>query len=488
MAAKRRNICHHGTAKAKGCSHLRLGKFGRLFDSLAPRALTDDEATLEARALGGIGSPMHDADFSSKDSALPSGYTFFAQFLDHDITLDTSTELKGSPEADVSELPNLRSPSLDLDCVYGFGPEANPHLYDPNAAGRLLEGNSVNPNDVARNETGQAQIGDPRNDENLFVSQLQLLFHRFHNRVLDSLVGETSGERFEEAQKKVRHHYQYLVVHDFLCRVCDPDIYKFALGKVERKETYPLLYKRDAHGGLPMPVEFSVAAYRFGHTLVRSRYAANGKYPDIDLFEESFGTLGFSAVPPELTVDWRFLLPVDPCFHALPSKRFDARLADELIRLPSPVVGRRADDDERSLAFRNLRRAHVLGLPDGQSVAQALKDAGYPISPSLDLKFTDIEGWDRLDERFGDSGAGRRRIEKSTPLFFYILREADLASDGERLGPVGSAILLEVLLGILTFCETSYLHPSQNFELDACIAPNAPKFELADIVRFVEGG
>lgn len=486
MAANVKKTCHHGTAKAKGCEHLRLGNFGKLFPKLAPRKLTDDEATLEARSLGGVGSPMHDADSSSGDSELPAGYTFFAQFIDHDITLDTTTALKGGPVEDVAKLPNLRSPSLDMDCVYGFGPEANPHLYESSASGRLMVGNATNPNDLARNEAGQAQIGDPRNDENLFVSQLQLLFHRFHNRVLESSLGEGAG--FEEAQEKVRHHYQYLVVHDFLRRICHEKIFDFALERLEADQ-YPIFYEKDDHHGLPMPVEFSVAAYRFGHTLVRSRYAANGKYPDIDLFEEDFGTLGFSAVPPELTVDWRFLLPVeDPdCFHPLSSKRFDAQLADELIRLPNPVVGKRADADERSLAFRNLRRGHVLGLPDGQSVAQALHDGGYPSLANFDLKFDQIEGWDRIDERFGDSGTGRERIEKSTPLFFYILREADLASDGQRLGPVGSAILLEVFLGVLSGCKTSYLHKEGGFELDEWIAPNAPKFELADIVRYVEG-
>ena len=418
-----------------------------------------------------------------------AGYTFFAQFIDHDITLDTTTDLKGSPEKKVESLPNLRSPSLDLDCVYGFGPEASPHLYEPSAPGRLMVGNSTNRNDLARNEAGQAQIGDPRNDENLFVSQLQLLFHRFHNRVLDGLVGEGSGERFEEAQTKVRHHYQYLVVHDFLRRVCHPKIFKFALDRLGSKKKYPIFYKTDAHGKLPMPVEFSVAAYRFGHTLVRSRYAANGKYPDIDLFEEDFGTLGFSAVPKELTVDWRFLLPVEApeCFHPVSSKRFDALLADELIRMPDPVVGRRADADERSLAFRNLRRGHVLGLPDGQSVAEALNKGGYPILANFDLKFSAIQGWNSLDKRFGDNGQGRKRIEKSTPLFFYIMREADLAGKGEHLGPVGSAILLEVFLGILSNCKTSFLNPSSKFKLDQCIAPNAPNFELADIVRYVEG-
>lgn len=420
---------------------------------------------------------MHDVDNSSADSPIPSGYTFFAQFIDHDITLDTTTDLAGDPldNDTICELPNIRTASLDLDCIYGFGPEASPHLYQGGTAGRLLTGNSGNPDDLARNEAGAALIGDPRNDENIFVSQMQLLWLRFHNKMLDLHVGtHSASERFEETQREVRFHYQYLVLHDFLGRVCDKGVFDFAIKRLA-KGKYPLIAKPDSHGRIQMPVEFSVAAFRFGHTLVRSFYAVNGQNPDVDLFDERFGTTGFSFVPKELVVDWRFLLDVDPCMTPVMSKRIDEKLASELITMPDPIVGRHASDNERSLAFRNLLRGNALSLPCGQVVAKALQDAGYPIDPGADLKLSKVL-----------KSAKLKKFVVETPLFFYLLREANILNNGKRMGPVGSAILLEVFGAMLTHCHDSFaLNP--DWKPMACVkGPCNSKFTLADIVRFTE--
>jgi len=201
------HVCHHGTASARGCAHLGLGTFGRLFPELDP--LFTSNGLIEA--LGRPGGLM-DTRGASPDSDIPAAYTFFAQFVDHDITLDTTSRLESDWVQDPHKVPNLRSASLDLDCVYGFGPEASPHLYDGNS-GKLLTGNDTNDEDLARAKDGTALIGDPRNDENIFVSQLQLLFHKFHNKLIDA------GHDFESAQQEARYHYQYIVLHDFLQRV-----------------------------------------------------------------------------------------------------------------------------------------------------------------------------------------------------------------------------------------------------------------------------
>jgi len=470
-----RQLGHHGTTTARGCPHLRLGNFGKLFPDIPSLPVTEAEAA----ALGGPGGIMHDQTDRSPDSRIPAGYIFFAQFIDHDITLDVSTDLHGQPlsgEA-IQALPNLRSPSLDLDCVYGFGPEASPFLYDRNAPGRLLTGTARNPDDVPRNEDDRALIGDPRNDENIFVSQLQLLFLRFHNKVLDGLVATVPDEaRFEQAQEIVRFHYQYLVVHDFLRRVCDPTVFAFAWERVQQGK-YPLFYRPDQDAHLPMPVEFSVAAFRFGHTLVRSRYAVNSHNPGIELFDERFNTLGFGGVPRDLTVDWRFLLAVDDRIPPVCAKAVDHLLADELIHLPVPVVGRTSFND-RSLAFRNLLRGNVLALPSGQDVGWQLHEAGYPVNPQADLDFADIPSWRELP------GAMRQTLEKRTPLFFHLLREAGVGG-GEHLGPTGSALLLEVFLGALQYCNTSFLKVP-GWQPDPRIALCGPgHFSLADIVRYV---
>lgn len=434
------------------------------------------EAEEIARVLGAAGGIMHDATSSSPDSSLPAAYTFFSQFVDHDITLDTTTALHGRELGEVKDLPNMRSASLDLDCVYGFGPEVMPFLYDQSQPGRMLVGSRQNVNDVPRNSDGRALIGDPRNDENIFVSQLQLLFLQFHNRRI-------VGRSFEEAQEDVRFHYQWLVLFDFLKRICSKEVYEFALEKILSKE-FPLCEIKDDCGRLCMPVEFSGAAYRFGHSMVRSIYPANAEYPVIELFDERFGTLGFSPVPEKFTVDWRFLLNVDPCHEYVASKSIDHLLADELINLPDPVVGKLVPDNDRSLAFRNLLRAYVFGLPSGQRVAQALNDKGYSVTPGLNLEFSGMDGWSCIE------GELRTRLEEHTPLFLYVMRESGVAENGNKLGPVGSAILMEVFGAMLVNCHT-FLH-EKGWQPDPCICKDpgnskkkAPDFELADLVRYV---
>lgn len=473
------NTCKpmHGTSKAKGCSHLSLGNFCKLFPDLKPwgedcGVQHQCEAEYIAKVIGGVGGIMHDVNSDSSDSCLPAAYTFFAQFIDHDITLDSTSNLHGDPKSteEVNTLPNMRSASLDLDCVYGFGPDVMPFLYDQTQTGRLYTGTDENKNDVPRDDQGRALIGDPRNDENLFVSQLQLIFLRFHNRRI-------VGRSFEDAQQDCRYHYQWLVLHDFLKRICDETIFNYVLGEI-KKGKYPKCDIRDKCHRICMPIEFSVAAYRFGHTLVRSQYPANIDYPVIDLFDERFGTEGFSPVPPELTVDWRYLLDVEPCHEYVFSKAFDHLLADELIRMPDPIVGRFASENDRSLAFRNVLRGYALGLPSGQRVAAALKAKGYDINPGQNLHFDKLPTWPCIEKKY------QEKLESHTPLFLYLMREAGTVGKGQRLGPVGSAILLEVFGAMLVYCDSFLKH--KGWKPDPCIA-KGDDFTLADLVRYVQG-
>ncbi len=299
-------VHHHGVSKARGCSHVAASSFSRLFPDLPGVEFSEEEAAI----LGGPGGLMHDYDGTSGDSDIPAGYIFFAQFIDHDITLDTTSNIRDSARdaKKVAELPNIRSVSLDLDCVYGFGPEGSPHIYDPTVPGAI----AIHPNghDLARSPGGTALIGDPRNDENIFVSQMQLMFHRFHNKLL-----KDRFPHFEDAQRETRYHYQWLVLFDLLKRLCDPEVYAFAAHQLLSGKKYPLCYGPDKCGKMTMPVEFSVAAYRVGHTMVRSHYAANADNQEIALFDERFGTLGFSALPEDLEVDWSYLLPVSKCIR-----------------------------------------------------------------------------------------------------------------------------------------------------------------------------
>jgi hypothetical protein len=488
--------CHHGMAKAKGCSHVAVGRFSHLFPNLDPLTITEDEAA----AIGGPGGVMHDFDSTSPDSAVPAGYIFFAQFVDHDITFDTTSSLRPEPGSSqatkvhdfVKTLGNVRSASLDLDCVYGFGPEGSPHIY----AGEHL-GIAANGYDLPRSPGGTALIGDPRNDENIFIAQLHLAFHQLYNRIFDERVAQTDitqrgWSRFAAAQRETRFHYQWIVLFDFLKRICDPTIFAFAAKKIlSPKAKFPLCYGLDAHGKLPMPVEFSTAAYRVGHTMVRDTYALNAAHRDVQLFDDAFDLLGFAALPEALIPDWRFMLPLDPCVKPHMAKAFDPAFADELMNLP--VVPSR-DPNNRALAFRNLMRASALGVASGQAIAAEMQKKGYPLGVA-DLRLDEVKAWKRVGLVPHKSG---KDLTQETPLFYYLLRESELVSGGAHYGPLGSALLMEVFGGMLKLCDDTFV--GATWEPDPCIAKPGADFdmnrlineagyyplELADLVRFAK--
>jgi heme peroxidase len=195
----------------------------------------------------------------------PAGFTFFGQFLDHDLTLDT--EPQPTAPVNIRTLDNDRTGIFDLDSVYGDGPQRTPQLYEEPDLKHLKVGVSGFLNDipdVPREANGTAILADGRNDENLIIAQLHAAFLRFHNRLIDE------GKSFADAQRLTRWHYQWLIVHDYLPRIVGQrNVDRFLNSNGE-------FYKPgNAHDPV-LPVEFAVAAFRFGHSQVRPFYRLNG--------------------------------------------------------------------------------------------------------------------------------------------------------------------------------------------------------------------
>ncbi len=259
-----------------------FGRFGQMFPDLEPLDVDEER-------LGRLAATMVDNGQSGDNRNVPAGYTYLGQFIDHDITFDTSG--LGEKVNDPNAVLNFRSPRLDLDSVYGRGPSDQPFLYDradprklaigvagpggePRSAGarRIRPGL---PNDLPRSREGLALIGDPRNDENLLVGQTHLAFLKFHNAVVDRIDGTGSrnpDQVFEEARRTVRWHYQWIVLHDFLDRLVDFNDVQDVLTNGRRH----FLFERQSGYEDPyMPLEFSVAAYRLGHSMVREDYSHN---------------------------------------------------------------------------------------------------------------------------------------------------------------------------------------------------------------------
>jgi hypothetical protein len=391
---------------------------------------------------------------------VPAGFTYLGQFIDHDLTFDPTPF--ADRQRDPHALVNFRTPRFDLDSVYGLGPEVQPYLYDWDsepAGARLLVGRNGRDGteDLPRNQQDRALIGDRRNDENRIVAQLHLVFLRFHNAVVDHLAAEGTpvGEHFETARQVVRRHYQWIVVHEFLPKVVGERMAETVLARREffasREEPF-------------IPVEFSGAAYRFGHSMVRDRYGlkrlpATGTGPPAVPFGDLFGQ---RALTHEHVIDWERFFDLGAARGPQASFRIDTALAKPLFDLP---------DGEPVLARRNLLRGRKLGLPSGQDVAEALA------APCLEPEELGI-----------DAQPGRRSRDvllRSTPLWYYVLREAEQREDGRHLGPVGGRIVGEVLAGLLDGDPDSYLHAEPAWEPGQL--GTAKPFTMARLVEFAHG-
>ncbi|WP_159712018.1 peroxidase family protein [Geminicoccus flavidas] len=432
------------------------GRFGRMFPEL--RSLRDfAPGPAELGRVGGAmdGGNPPPTDTSQNNPRIKAGYTFLGQFIDHDLTLDATSILE--QQVDVNATHNFRTPALELDSVYGLGPAVQPFLYDRTNPFHLLV--SEDGGDLPRNRQGTAIIGDPRNDENVIVSQLHLLFLKFHNKVLDDHTDPALGgrERFEAAQKLVRWHYQWIVLHEFLARTVGSHL-------VQRAVADPaFLYPGEPF----MPVEFSVAAYRLGHSQVRPGYLmgpdrAAALFPDDPSAQEAVTDLrGGRPVPPELRIDWQAFFGPD----AQPSKFLDTRISTVLLRLPDGVVPPGTPDAFRSLATRNLQRGLDLRLPSGQDVA------AYLCQPALG----EAELWEGVQGGHGPA-----------PLWFYILREAERRAGGQRLAGVGAEIVARTFVALLLADRASFLAQDPGWT-PTLPASHAGRFTMTDLVNLTLG-
>lgn len=420
------------------------------------------------------------------DSPIPAGFTYLGQFVDHDITLDVSSSL--DVETDANTVHNMRTPALDLDSVYGDGPALEPYLYafptsgNPTAIKLQLGENSSSgaggPGgsagaggmvvhrdfDVPRMNTPAhtAIIGDPRNDENLIIVQLQQTFLRFHNAVVDFLVvGGFSGDIFVEARRLVTHHYQFAVVNDFLKRrICGAAAVDSALADVHAPVGSPFR----------MPVEFSVAAYRFGHSMIRDRYWVNFNFPNASL-----GQVFEFNRPPRLPVLSNWVVDFNAFFDtgiAVPvhnkARKIDSVMANGLEALPG------ASGLMAVLASRNLRRGLSFGLPSGQGMAGL-----FEVPALTEAELTSGLPADEIAILQSDS----KLLLQKTPLWYYVLREAAVRASGNQLGPVGARIVARTFARLLKRDADSYLNHPGGFT-PSLPSATAGDFTFADLVSF----
>ncbi|MET0693736.1 MAG: heme peroxidase family protein [Propionibacteriaceae bacterium] len=510
--------------------------FSYLFEDLAasfPAAhLPADDPAAVVAALKSLGAAMVDNPASPVDpletnqtSTIPAVYTYFGQFIDHDLTANTDRDSAVSditkaalapldPGFVADNLRNLRQPSLNLDSVYGDGPTFDPAhptdaaaLYDgiklrlgtiaevSNDPEKPLRGVKIPPvDDLFRDlprDNRQPVIGDGRNDENLIIAQLHTAFLRFHNAAVDWVRAHepqrnTDAKVFRRARQLTRWHYQWLVAHDYLKTVTLPG------------STDKVLLAGNQHF-LPweaeeifMPLEFSVAAFRFGHSMVRGAYDFNRNFgrPGNALPTAPFGLLftftgnGFpkpfagdtDVLPFNWVIEWDRFVHKGSAFGDHFARRIDTCLTPPLRNLSKE--GNTAPDNViksilKTLATRNLLRGYLLAIPTGQAVATAL--GATPLTAQ--------EVQQGNNSVVNDALAAGGFLTK-TPLWYYILKEAEVQAAGNSLGEVGSRIVNETILGQLHADPASYLNSPGGWDPSKGVTlPNGdPVVTIADFL------
>jgi Animal haem peroxidase len=544
-----------------------FGRFGRMFPELA-RARFGDSLPQEQQVMQAIaqtmikkndtGADIDEAEPADENPDIPAGYTYFGQFVDHDITFDPASDLDRDNDPDATE--DFRTARLDLDSIYGRGPDDQPYLYNPDLTIKLgpdqappyLQGKKRfdvqrAPKDMSgelsdgQQDSPRAVIGDKRNDENNIVVQIHALWQRFHNKIMFDLAKPTSSKgnarpgltgkgAFNTAQRLVRWHYQWVVIHDFVRRIVGDATFEavYNEGKPDLQ-----FYNPEAAAYPFMPVEFSVAAYRFGHSMVRPSYSLSAMIPHmvaadpskrlarLPIFKAAFdpnavdSLNGFRPLPLAWGIDWSFFLPIDstlpPDTQELPFSKFvrpqhayriDTMLVDPLSDLPD--LRNETRPERRSLPVLNLMRGIALGLPSGQAVARRMG-----IEPLTDQELW-LDAGNSTDDADVDARAKvfedhHEQLHENAPLWYYILREAELTAQvettfedddgnqqtatlgGSRLGPVGGRIVAEVLIGLAAADSQSYLVQNPLWKPTVKdMSPEDATFELADVVRYVD--
>jgi hypothetical protein len=420
----------------------------------------------------------------SEESGIPAAYTYFGQFIDHDLTFDPASSLQKQNDPDA--LVDFRTPQFDLDNVYGRGPDDQPYIYNADSRtfvlGTELTGAPKLARDLQRNsqDPARALIGDPRNDENVIVSQLQGLWHRFHNRI----AADHPSWSFQRVQQEVRFHYQWILLHDFLPTVIAEEVLDGVLpaddsGKlIVDKANLKFFHYRDSAF---MPLEFSAAAYRFGHSMVRPGYRLNDGVRPVPIFklgDTAVDLRGFKAPKPNWALDWRRFIDLVPLDYGTlvdnpdqndPKNQNRLQLAykiDTSLVNPLGVLPKSVAVNPNVLAQRNLERGWRMRLPTGQDIARAmglvpLTDDRIIIGKFTGNKADIVSPIDKVGD--GTSFVG------NCPLWTYVLAET-VESDvivktlegnksitTRKLGPVGGRIVAETFVGLLLADSSSYV-------------------------------
>ncbi|MFN3282187.1 MAG: peroxidase family protein, partial [Tabrizicola sp.] len=398
---------------------------------------------------------------------------------------------RASPEVILANFVNEQAEPLALDSLYGDGPDsADPEIRALYARDRkrfrlgrtrrepdqffIDKGrdparihHDTDAPDILRRD-GQPLIADRRNDENLIVSQLHLALMLVHNKAVAALEPDTPDPAtcFAKARHLVTLHYHWLILHDFLANLLAPDSLRIPLADRAQKLPAPRL----------VPLEFTTAAFRFGHSMVGTTYDFNrnfGRGGRIErrgarlqhLFDfttqRNMGQPGLAEtlqLPDHWVIDWNRMTrtPRGPGG----AERIDLTFPPEMLN----AMGSSEIAAHGSILFRNLMRGYHRRIAFGQELARACGLEALDedqLREALPEGAPGVQGLRELAEELG--------MLAETPAWLYVLAEARHHGAGERLGPMASEIIADTIIGLMRHMPQSILnhqdgawHPGQS--------------------------
>ena len=464
-----------------------------------------------ARWLEREGSP-DDADGLAFRIRLPAAYTYFGQFVNHDISAPVggmSTDINSIGDAAIigteqlagvtnvwragatgpilDHFQNEHEHPLHLDSLYGEGPfptDGNPPTAEIRALfnsdglrfklartivdAQGIENNAVHPESVVHatdapdilrgadpfTDNPTALIADRRNDENLILSQLHLAMMLFHNRAVDVLQPhfDDKAKCFAEARQLVLCHYHWCILHDFLPRILNQEILQSVIGDA------------DLEASPEVPMEFTTAAFQFGHSMISASYDYSANFGTEGYFSDratlgqlfSFttrgGMHGHAQLPDHWVADWDRLTDPDRQGRSR-SEKIDLSFAP-----PMMAAVPEHENAFASIVARNLVRGFHRRIPFGQVLARECRTRVLTADEIRSAMPRGLAENPLYPDRPGE-GAARLAFLEETPAWLYFLCEAQVLERGEKLGPAGSRIVAETIVSLIRRQKQSILGP-----------------------------
>lgn len=367
------------------------------------------------------------------ESNIDAGLTYIGQMISHDIVPATTMNPRSRKNVE---------PYLNLSSIFGSDPDRNVSFVlkelRHNRSNR--KGYDIERYDfiIDSKKERRANIPEPRNDENVIISQLHALWQRLFNLLLVQ-----EAQSLHSAQHLTIKAFQLIVIEDFLYHILDEQVFK-ALFENKHVYFHPEL-KQDV-----IPDYFKHAAFRFGHSMIRDFYRIQSSpVPDLPL-KKLFN--GNQDLQTSQVIDWRKMF-------ANPSQQ--ALLIDTHITpIMQEVKFSTASPIDINVVMKNLEAGMKNKLRSGtQELALLNKhNASNPLFNGIG-QFPPLE----LEQRFLDCGF---EDISELPLWPYILLEAEQNKGrSNRLGKLGSLLVGEVIKNAIENAPVSVFSQGKyNFE------------------------